>query len=64
MLEQLDLLEEHREAAMVRLADYQHRLARWYNQGVKMMDFVAEDLVLRKAVGSAWDVKVGKLAPN
>lgn len=49
---------------MICLADYQHKLARWYNQGVKVKDFVAGDPVLRKAVGSARDSNVGKLAPN
>ncbi|XP_075670444.1 uncharacterized protein LOC142640256 [Castanea sativa] len=64
MSDQLDLLEEHREATMVHMANYQEKLARRYNQGVKVRDFVAGDLVLRKVVGSARDVNARKLAPN
>ena len=64
MVDQLDLLEEHREMAVIRLADYQHKLAWRYNQGVKVRDFVAGDLVLCKAMGSARDIYTGKLALN
>ncbi|XP_075636714.1 uncharacterized protein LOC142608949 [Castanea sativa] len=45
-------------------ADYQKKLARQYNRGVKIRDFVAGDLVLRKVVGSARDVNAGKIAPS
>ena len=31
MVEHLDLLEEYREAAVIRLAEYQQKLARRYN---------------------------------
>ena len=48
----LDLLEEHREAATIRLVEYQQKLARRYDQGVRVREFSAGDLVLRKAVGS------------
>ena len=58
----LDLLEEYREAATIRLAEYQQKLARRYNQGVRVREFSAGDLVLRKAVGSMRDTNVGKLA--
>ena len=64
MLKQLDSLEKHREAAIVRLVDYQQKLAWRYNKDVKIRDFVAGDLVLQKAVGSAWDVNSRKLALN
>ena len=52
MVECLDLLEEYREAAIIRLAEYQQKLARRYNQDVKTREFGAGDLVLRKAVGN------------
>ena len=58
----LDLLEEHRESATIRLAEYQQKLARRYNQGVRAREFNAGDLVLRKVVGSMRDTNVGKLA--
>ena len=52
MLEQLDLLEEYREMATIRLAEYQQKLARRYNQDVRVREFGARDLVLRKAMGN------------
>ena len=52
MMEQLDSLEEYREAAIIRLAEYQQKLARRYNREVKVREFGAGDLVLRKAVGN------------
>ncbi|XP_075633846.1 uncharacterized protein LOC142606367 [Castanea sativa] len=60
----LDLLEEKREAIVIHLADYQRKLAWQYDRGVKVRDFVAGDLVLRKVVGNAQDSNAGKLAPN
>ena len=58
----LDLLEEYREVATVRLAEYQQKLAWRYNQGVRVREFSAGDLVLRKVVGSMRDTNAGKLA--
>ena len=63
MVEHLDLLEEYREAATIRLAEYQQRLARRYNRDVKVREFDARDLVLRKAVGNMRDTNAEKLAP-
>ena len=64
MVERLDLLEEYQEAAIIRLAKYQQKLARHYNRDVKIREFGARDLVLRRAVGNMRDTIVGKLAPN
>ena len=52
MVEHLDLLEEYREAAVIRLAEYQQKLAQRYNRDVKVREFGVGDLVLRKAVGN------------
>ena len=51
-MERLDLLEEYREVATIRLAEYQQKLARCYNRGVRVREFSTGDLVLRRAVGS------------
>ena len=51
MVECLDLLEEYREVATIKLAKYQQELARCYNWDVKMREFGVGDLVLWKAVG-------------
>ena len=61
-MERLDLLEEYREAATIRLVEYQQKLAQRYNQGVRVREFSAGDLVLRKAVGSMQDTNTRKLA--
>lgn len=64
MTQQLDLLEENREIVSIKLADYQKRLAQGYNQNMQPREFVARDLVLRKAVGSMKESSLRKLAPN
>ena len=48
----------------IRLAEYQKKLARRYNQDVKTRGFSAGDLVLRKVVGNMRDMNAGKLAPT
>ncbi|XP_038973752.1 uncharacterized protein LOC120105406 [Phoenix dactylifera] len=45
----LDLVEEVREAARVRMAKYQQRTAQYYNARVKIKSFREGDLVLRRA---------------
>ena len=62
MMEHLDWLEECREAATIRLAEYQQRLPQRYNRDVKGREFSAGDLVLRKVVGNIRGVGAGKLA--
>ena len=64
LVERLDSLEEFREAATIRLAlaEYQQKLARRYNHGVKTREFSAGNLELRKAVGNMQDTNASKLA--
>ena len=62
MAERLDLLDECREVAAIRLAEYQQSLAWRYNRGVKIIEFNAGDLVLRRVVGNIRDTNAGKLA--
>ena len=64
MVERLDLMEEYREAAIIRLAEYQQKLARHYNRDVKTREFSAGDLVLRRVVGNMRDTSARKLAPT
>ena len=59
----LDLLEEKREVAQVRMAVYRQKVARYYNSRVKNKAFRAGDLVLRRAAVSQPQDR-GKLAPN
>ena len=62
LVECLDLLEKYREAVTIRLMEYQQKLARRHNRGIKTGEFSAGDLVLRKAVGNMRDTNTGKLA--
>ena len=60
----MDWLEECREAATVRLAEYQQKLAQRYNRNVKSREFSAGELVLRRVVGNMRDMVAGKLAQS
>ena len=55
----LDLIEERRELATIKLAHYQQRLSQGYDKGIGTRAFVPKDLVLRKVVGNikhlAWE---------
>ncbi len=59
----LDLVEEIREVARVRMARYQQKTAQYYNSRVKPKLFKVGDLVLRRAEASQ-PTEQGKLAPN
>ena len=60
----LDLVEERKENAMVQLAYYQHKLKQGYNMNVKLRPLAPGDLVLRKVLGSTKNLAWGKLGPN
>ena len=62
--ENIDLIDEAREAARVKLVEYQRRMARYYNSRVRPRVFFPGDLVLRKAEASRPVEASGKLAPN
>ena len=65
MLEKsLDLIEERRENAMVRLAYYQHKLKQGYDINVKLRPLAVGDLLLRKVLGTTKNPAWGKLGPN
>ena len=59
----LDFIEETRERASIRMAAYQHRVAKYYNSRVKSKIFGQGDLVLRKAEASQ-PTETGKLSPK
>ena len=64
LLKGLDLVEERRESAMVRLACYQQKLKRGYDSRVRSRPLAPGDLILKKVVGIARDPSWGKLGPN
>uniref|UniRef100_A0A2N9GBG3 RNA-directed DNA polymerase n=1 Tax=Fagus sylvatica TaxID=28930 RepID=A0A2N9GBG3_FAGSY len=60
----LDLVEEKRNLAVVRLAAYQQQMRREHNKNVKPRTFRAGDLVLRKVMANTRRPNDGKLGPN
>ena len=47
-----NLIEESRDKAQLKVAQYQKRVAQYYNSKVKIRHFVEGDLVLREAAAS------------
>ena len=64
IVRELDTSDELREAAAIRLASYQHRLANSYNKRVRRRVFQPGDLVLRKVFENTADPRAGKFQPN
>jgi ribonuclease HI len=60
----LDLAQERRDLAMIRLASYQSDLKKRYGKSVSERILVPGDLVLRKVLGSRRDPTQGKLGAN
>ena len=60
----LDTADELREAAVVRKASYQQRLANLHNQRVKLRTFKARELVLRRVFENTTNPADGKLQAN
>ncbi|XP_050211411.1 uncharacterized protein LOC126661601 [Mercurialis annua] len=60
----LDLLEERREQAALRIEAYKQRMAKYHNKRVKPLSFQVGDLVLRRADIAKGNAGVGKLEPN
>lgn len=61
--ENLDLLEEKREAAAVHLANYQSQVARYFNKGVKPRSFKIGEFVLKRVVEDIKEHGAGKFKP-
>ena len=57
----LDLLKEVREQALIHMAAYQQKVARYYNSWVKGKVFKVGDLVLRSAEASQ-SIETSKLS--
>uniref|UniRef100_A0A2N9GWW3 RNase H type-1 domain-containing protein n=1 Tax=Fagus sylvatica TaxID=28930 RepID=A0A2N9GWW3_FAGSY len=60
----LDLAQERRDLAMIRLASYQGDLKKRYGKSVSERILAPGDLVLRKVLGSRRDPAQGKLGAN
>ena len=64
MIRELDTSDVLREAAVIRVASYQRRLANSYNKRVKPRIFQPGDLLLRKVFQNTEDPTAVKLQPN
>ena len=60
----LDMANELREAAAVRMASYQQRMTNLYNRHVNPRAFRARDLVLRRVFENTADSAADKFQPN
>ncbi|KAL0696314.1 hypothetical protein Bca4012_063494 [Brassica carinata] len=64
MLDNLDLINERRDQALIRIQNYQHAAARYYNSNVRHPRFKEGDLVLRKVFQNTSERNAGKLGAN
>ena len=64
MIKDLDIVDELRESAAIRIASYQRRLANSYNKRVKPRTFQPRDLFLRRVFENTADPNAGKFQPN
>uniref|UniRef100_A0A2N9H645 Uncharacterized protein n=1 Tax=Fagus sylvatica TaxID=28930 RepID=A0A2N9H645_FAGSY len=60
----LDLVEERRDMAAIRLTSYQRQMKRGYDRNIRPRSFQINDLVLRKVVANTRNPNDGKLGPN
>ena len=64
LLGSLDVAEERKEVATVKMAYYQQRLKQGYDKGMKLRPLAPGDLVLQKVVGTTKNPTWGKLGLN
>ncbi|KAL5826496.1 hypothetical protein ACOSQ3_018347 [Xanthoceras sorbifolium] len=60
----LELVEEKRDFARLRVAVYQKRVTRYFNRKIKPRGFKKRDLVLRLLLSGARNPQEGALGPN
>jgi hypothetical protein len=59
----VDLLDERRKGARIRMSAYKEKAAMYYNKAVKPQSFLSSDWVLRKVTLAAKDLTDGKVGP-
>ena len=64
LLTSLELVDERREVAIVKMVHYQQKLKQWYDKGVKVRPLALGDLVLWEVVETAKNPSWRKLGPN
>ena len=60
----LDCLDEVRDKASSRMAEYQWKMAKYYNKRVKLRQLDIGDLILHKVTTATRDPTQGKLGPT
>lgn len=60
----LDLLEEMRNDSQVKLASYQRKMTRYFNEKIKKRSFHRGELVLRKVFLSSKEPNIRTLGPS
>ena len=60
----LDCLAEVKDETALRMAWYQHKMKKYYNQRVKLRRFNLNDMMLRKVSQATRDPTRGKLGPT
>lgn len=60
----LNLIEEPREVAQMKVATYQQKITKYYNKNVRYRTFIKGDLVLKKIMINTKEVRVKVLYPN
>ena len=64
LLDDIDLVNERRDRALVRIQNYQHAAAKYYNSNVWNRRFNEGELVLRKVFQNTAERNAGKLRTN
>ena len=64
LLDNFDLINEHRDRALVRIQNYQDAAAKYYNSNVRNRRFNEGDLVMRKFFQNTAQQNSGKLGEN
>ena len=64
LLDDLDLINERHDRALIRIQNYQHAPAKYYNSNVQNCRFNEGDLFLRKVFENTVERNAGKLGAN
>ncbi|XP_070055341.1 uncharacterized protein LOC142179806 [Nicotiana tabacum] len=64
MLVNLELLDERRDLAHIRMATQKQRMERYYNRRANLRRFKVGDLILRKVTQNTRELNAGKLGPT
>ncbi|XP_009621359.2 uncharacterized protein [Nicotiana tomentosiformis] len=64
MMVQLELLDERRDLAHIKMVAQKQRMEKYYNRRANLYYFKVDDLVLRKVTQKTRDLNAGKLGPT